>query len=72
MHFVDVLGVDGNVCAQWVECSLCEKLRLPSEMDVFEGPGQAVPCCIHCLVDFETWCEGRALDDAPADEAEAA
>lgn len=68
---IEVLGANGVVRAQWVVCSLCGRLTLPHEMDVFEGPGQSVPCCLHCLAEFESWCEGRGFDDANA-EAEAA
>lgn len=60
MLLITVLGRSGRPLCSLAECALCEQLRRPEELDVFEGPGQSVVACINCLAEFESWCEGRS------------
>lgn len=55
METIEVLAQDGRVLRSFCVCALCDRLAPLCEVDVFEGPGQAVAACVDCLREFEQY-----------------
>lgn len=55
MEIIEVLARDERVLCVLCTCALCNRLVPLADIDMFEGPGQAVAACVECLHEFEQY-----------------